>query len=442
MKKPKKMLALLAGSAMMISSLAGCGQSPSATQGGNESTKQADAGQDSGKKAESGAKEKIRVFTFFTGSDQWAPVWSEVIDEYMQANPGIEIVDESAPTAGANDVFRTKMQADIAARTPADLCLFYTGADGKPLVDSGLFVDLGPSMEADQDWSKNFKQSALDGQKYDGKQYSLPYLGYYEGLFYNKKLFDQYSLEEPTSYDNIMKAVEVFAQNGIPAFAASMAKPSYVLELAILAQAGAEGHKNYFDDSWAPALDCIADLYQKEAFPKDTMTISEDDIRLMFKEGKAAMMFNGSWCVSALEDNPDMRLISMPALPGGKGGESCALAGFGSGWFLSREASERSEESLKLLKYLTSPEIMQRFIAVGGSSAVECQAPEGASELMKSAVLMLNKATYTDTAIDSQVSREAWMAIADDGTPYLVEGKKSSLDLLAEARKIQEAVNR
>ena len=204
----------------------------------------------------------------------------------------------------------------------------------------------------------------------------------------------------------------------------------------------AEGHKNYFDDSWAPALDCIADLYQKEAFPKDTMTISEDDIRLMFKEGKAAMMFNGSWCVSALEDNPDMRLISMPALPGGKGGESCALAGFGSGWFLSREASERSEESLKLLKYLTSPEIMQRFIAVGGSSAVECQAPEGASELMKSAVLMLNKATYTDTAIDSQVSREAWMAIADDGTPYLVEGKKSSLDLLAEARKIQEAVNR
>ena len=81
MKKTKKMLALLAGSAMMISSLAGCGQSPSAAQGGNESTKQADAGQDSGKKAESGAKEKIRVFTFFTGSDQWAPVRSEVIDE-------------------------------------------------------------------------------------------------------------------------------------------------------------------------------------------------------------------------------------------------------------------------------------------------------------------------------------------------------------------------
>ena len=55
---------------------------------------------------------------------------------------------------------------------------------------------------------------------------------------------------------------------------------------------------------------------------------------------------------------------------------------------------------------------------------------------------MLNKASYTDTAIDSQVSREAWMAIADDGAPYLVEGKRTSLELLAEARKILEATSK
>lgn len=437
MKKMKKVLAVLAGSTMLSLSLAGCSQSAPQTGGTKTGTEAADAG-----KAASGGKEKIRVFTFFTGSDQWAPVWSEVIAEYMAANPNIEIVDESAPTAGVNDVFRTKMQADIAAGTPADLSIFYTGADGKPLVDSGLFVDFGTYMKDDEKWSGNFKQSALDSQKYDGVQYSLPYLGYYEGLFYNKELFEKYGLEEPVSYDNIMKAIKVFAENDIPAFASSMAKPSYLLELSILAQSGGEGHKNYFDDSWAPALDSIAEWYQMGAFPKDTMTISEDDIRLMFKEGKAAMMINGSWCVSALEDNENMRLIAMPAFPGGKGGEDCVIAGFGSGWFFSKKAAERSDETLKLLKYLTSPEIVQRFIAVGGSSAIECPVPEGASLLKKSAVEMLNKASYTDTAIDSQVSREAWMAIADDGAPYLVEGKRTSLELLAEARKILEATSK
>lgn len=440
MKKTKKWLALLMGSAMALSTLAGCGQTASQPSGEGGQTESAAAGTDSAEQS-SGAKEKIRVFTYFSGSDQWAPVWSEVIAEYMEAHPNIEIVDESAPTAGTNDVFRTKMQADVAAGTPADLCLFYSGEDGKPLVDSGLFVDLGTYMEADQEWSGKFKQSALDGQKYDGVQYSLPYLGYYEGLFYNKELFDQYGLEEPKTFEAIDKAIDVFAENDIPAFAASMAKPSYVLELLLLSQSGAEGHKNYFDESWAPALDCLADWYQRGAFPKDTMTISEDDIRLLFKEGKAAMMMNGSWCVGALEENPNMRLIAMPALPNGKGGEECVIAGFGSGWFLTKEAAERSDETLNLLKYLTSPEIMTRFIAVGGSSAVECPAPEGASELMKSAVDMLNNAAYTDTAIDSQVVREAWMAIADDGTPYLVEGKKTGSQLLEEARKIQETVS-
>jgi len=95
MKKMKKVLAVLAGSAMLSLSLAGCSLSAPQAGGTKTGTEAADAG-----KAPSGGKEKIRVFTFFTGSDQWAPVWSEVIAEYMAANPNIEIVDESAPTAG------------------------------------------------------------------------------------------------------------------------------------------------------------------------------------------------------------------------------------------------------------------------------------------------------------------------------------------------------
>ena len=65
-------------------------------------------------------KEEIRVITYFAGSDAWAPVWKEVIGEYMTAHPEIVIVDESVPTSGTSDVFRPKMNADIAAGTPAD----------------------------------------------------------------------------------------------------------------------------------------------------------------------------------------------------------------------------------------------------------------------------------------------------------------------------------
>jgi raffinose/stachyose/melibiose transport system substrate-binding protein len=440
MKKMKKIATLAMSTLMLASALTACG-------GGGE-----DASGDAGTKTEANANnsegggeaknEEIRVFTFFTGSDVWAPIWSEVTKEYMEANPHITIVDESQPTAGANDLFRTKMNADIAAKTPADLCLFYSGADTKIIADSGLFVDLTEYLEADPEWKGNFNWSAVESQKYEGVQYCIPFLGYYEGLFYNKALFDQYGLEEPTSWDNILACMETFNANGIVPIATSLAKPSYLIEEFILAYGGEEDHKNYFSDSWAPALDAVKTLYDMKAFPADAMSISDDDVRMMVKDGKAAMMLNGSWCVSALEENPDMRIITMPTLPEGKGGESCVLAGFGSGWSITKEAMERSDETLKFLKWLTSPEIMTRFIEYGGSAAVKCDAPEGSSELMKSAVEMLNKATYTDTAIDSQVSREAWMAITEDGIPYLVAGEKTGLDLLAEARKIEENINR
>ena len=96
-----------------------------------------------------GADNEIRVVTYFAGSDQWAPVWKEVIADYQAAHPEVRILDESQPTAGANDLFRTKIQSDIAARTPADLILFYNGSDAQMIDDSGmhpletLFIDDG-----------------------------------------------------------------------------------------------------------------------------------------------------------------------------------------------------------------------------------------------------------------------------------------------------------
>ena len=201
--------------------------------------------------------------------------------------------------------------------------------------------------------------------------------------------------------------------------------------------AGKENHRNYFDDSWAIALDCIADLYKNGGLPKDTFTISEDDIRLLFSEGKAAMMINGSWCTDSLQDNPDMRIISMPTLPGGTGGESCAIAGFSSGWHMTKDAYERSGETLKFLKYLTSPEIMAKFIAYGGSPAINCEAPENSSELLKSAVAMLEKATYQDAALDSQVSHEAYETM-NGGIQYVCEGQMTSAEVIAQAKELNE----
>ena len=156
MKNAKRALALLSAGALAVGMLAGCGggTSSSAAAGGDSAT---------GESSAAGSSEggEIRVVTFFAGSDQWAPVWKEVVADYMAANPGVTIIDESQPTAGANDLFRTKVQADVAAGTPADLVLFYNGADMTTLSDSGLFVDLNTYLEADPEWASHIKPDAL-----------------------------------------------------------------------------------------------------------------------------------------------------------------------------------------------------------------------------------------------------------------------------------------
>lgn len=440
--KAKKLTALLMTLAMTGTLLAGCGQS--STTADTAETKEETATEETAAEETASAdteetvNEEIRVVTYFAGSDAYAPVWKEVCNDYMADHPGITIVDESQPTSGSNDLFKTKVQADLSAGNPADLVLYYTGeAYTKTFEDTGLFVEFSDILKDDPEWAGNFKESPLENVQYQGKQYALPFIGYYEGLFYNKALFDQYGLEEPTSWDNILKANEVFSQNDIVTLAMSLSMPYITTENFIMAAAGKENHRNYFDDSWAIALDCIAELYKNGGLPKDTFTISEDDIRLLFSEGKAAMMINGSWCTDSLQDNPDMRIISMPTLPGGTGGESCAIAGFSSGWHMTKDAYERSGETLKFLKYLTSPEIMAKFIAYGGSSAINCEAPENSSELLKSAVAMLEKATYQDAALDSQVSHEAYETM-NGGIQYVCEGQMTSAEVIAQAKELNE----
>lgn len=431
MKNVKRTLALFTACALSASLMAGCGGAAGST---GQSSAEASA-----ETAGNATNSEIRVVTFFAGSDQWAPVWKEVIADYMEQNPGVTIIDESQPTAGANDLFRTKVQADVAAGTPADLVLFYNGADMQTLADSGLFVDLNTYLAEDPEWAGNIKDDALAAGQLDGAQYCIPYIGFYEGLFYNKGLFDQYGLEEPTTWENILACIDTFKENGIAAFAAPLPKASYITEAFILAQVGAEGQQNYFDSSWAPALYCIKELYDKGAFPADAMTMSEDDVRVLFQDEKAAMMINGSWCVSALKDNENMRIISMPTLPDGVGGSNVALSGYGSGWYMSKEAAERDNTTLDFLKYLTSPEVMTRFIAMGGSPAIDCEVPESATPLEISALDMLNTATEYRPAIDSQVTREAWATLTEPGIQYIVEGQRTPEELLAEAKAINDS---
>ena len=439
-KRSRLTFALTVNLMMAAAAVSGCGSGQSSTStvagdSGSTSETADTTGQSSGD-----AEETLRVITYFAGSDQWAPTWLEVIAEYQELHPNITINDESVPTAGTNDLFRPKMNADIAAGTPVDVALYFNGSDAEPLYESGLYVTWDQYLADDPEWAAQFNEAALESGLTNGEQSNLPYIGSFEGLVYNKAIFDEYGLEYPTSWDNIYKAVEVLSETDIIPIANTLLSPTCQLETMLLAYVGPENQQKPLDDSWAGCIDQISKLYQMGAFPADAATISDADTRVIFEEERAAMTFTGSWVLNQLKSNPDMEMVAVPVdAEGSQGQEGAIISTYGSGWYMSKAAAERSSAALDFIKYMCSPEILARFIEVGGSPAMNIEIAEGSENLLVSANKMVADATAMNSPIDAQIPREVFNNLAKK-LIYVCEGQMSSQELLDESRQMLESI--
>ncbi|MDQ6419648.1 extracellular solute-binding protein [Paenibacillus sp. LHD-117] len=426
-KASKSMVAMLL-IALVVGLLSGC----SGGNKGNESNGQSN--ENASKSAGGGKEVKLRVATSFAGSDPWVSAWTEAIKSFETAHPGVKIVDESTPVN--QEALRTKIKADAATGNLADVMFYFNGSETKMLSESGKIVSWEEELQKDPEWAKTFNAAILDKVKYEGTLYALPYIGFYEGLFWNKTLFDKYQLAAPTTYEAFMKAVEVFAQNDIVPFATSLSTP-YIQEALVLSSVGPEGQKQAYDVSWAPSINLIKDLYEKNAFPKDVLTLDDDKAQALFSGEKAAMMFNGSWTAVGLAQNPGIQITPFPLVPGGKG-DNMIVSGFGSGWYMKKNDDQAQyDAALAFIKYMTSPEIAGKFAAIGGTYAVQTADSGNTAELLKAGNAMVAQAKDFVMPIDSYVSRESYTDFLE-GIAYVVTGKKTAEEILAQAKKLSE----
>jgi len=409
--------------------LAGCGSGSSNTKDNASPSASASASS-----AGSGKQVKLRVATSFAGSDPWVAAWTDSVKSFEAANPNITVVDESTPVN--QEALRTKVKADAATGNLADVMFYFNGSETKMLQETNAIVSWEDELAKDPEWAGAFNAAILEKVKYEGKLYSLPYIGFYEGLFWNKDLFDKYQLEAPATFDAFMKAVDTFAANDVIPFATSLTTP-YIQEALVLSQVGPEGQQLAYDPSWAPAINIIKDLNEKKAFPRDALTLDDDKAQALFSGGKAAMMFNGSWTAVGLSSNPAIQISPFPLVPGGKG-ENMIVSGFGSGWYMKKNGDQAQyDAALSFIKYMTSPEVAGKFAAVGGTYAVKTADSGNTAPLLKAGNEMVAQAKDFVMPIDSFVSRESYTDFLK-GLGYLANGKKTAEEVLEQAKKLSD----
>lgn len=445
-KKISKVLAIGLAATLMCGSFVGCGKQPEKEVGTKAEDEKDVATENKDEVKETNEEITLRISTMFGGTDPSTESFETSLKTFMEKHPNVTIKNESMTSVG--DEYRTKVKTDFATGNEPDITFFYTGADVKGIIDSGKVVSYEEVWKNYPEVGKDITDGVKNSVRYeDGNLYCLPLTGFYEGMFVNKAIFDQYGLELPNTWGNLLKAVEVLNENKVVPFAGPIGQSHYMIEHFVLSQAGAEGHKDVLDgeipENWVKAFNNIKELYEKEAFSKDALTMDIEGAENLFKQEKAAMILEGSWFIGGCEDElkDKMVIMPMPVATDGKMDPTSLVAGFSSGYFISKKAYDdesRQKVVVELVDYLTQAEQIKSIAGANGGTPAAKVTVDGLHELYTEGHAMVANAKTLNMPIDSRLTPEAFNYIVKDGTPYIVVGKRTPEEVLTEVKALNE----
>jgi raffinose/stachyose/melibiose transport system substrate-binding protein len=345
--------------------VSGCGTGSS----GNESAGQQTEG-----------KTKITIWDIQTGDLQKAV--KQMSDDFNRTHPKID----SEVQFFENDPYKQKLQVAMGAHNPPDIFFGWGGGTLKSYIDAGDVYDLTSDFKKDSQWQKRFLPSVMKPVTFDEKIYGVPN-NFVQPvfMFYNKKLFKQYNLTPPKTWDDLLKDVRVFKQHGvIPITIGGKDKwPDLMWEEYLVDRIG--GPQVFNDilagkpNAWSnPAVikanTMIQQLVDAGAFEPGFSSVSFNDgeASALLYTGKAAMELMGSWEFSGIlsndksfVENGDLGWFPFPTVSGGKG-DPADIAGNPSNYYSIANDSKHKQAAVTFLHdAVLSDKAVRNFIKSG-----------------------------------------------------------------------------
>lgn len=439
MVKLKKILAAVITTTMLATMVAGCSSKDS-------EEKPADGGSSQEQGGEAGSqKVTLNTVSMFGGTDPNAATYQEINKEFMAANKNITIEDNSQ---SSDEEWKAKVATDFASGNEPDVIQFFTDATANAVVQTDKLMSIADIQKEYPDYAKDTIPDVLKmTANTDGVERAVPTTGYWEGLFCNKDLFDQYDVEIPTDWASLVKAIETFKANDIIPFAVSLNNvPHYFVEYLMLYTAGEEGYKSVPDKApaeWVKGLETLKTLRDMGAFPEDTDTVDEAYVIQLFNDKKAAMILDGSWRTGGITDQDNTVVTAFPGVENQKAEKGAMVGGISSGFYITKKAWEDTAKREAAVKFVTAHTdkagVTKYFVAGGsvGQAAVEVDSVDQ-SKLSKLAISGLEyskAASSISSPTDSRIDPEAYKSIIAN-VVKISTGAAKAEDVLNEALKM------
>ncbi|HIW21306.1 MAG TPA: extracellular solute-binding protein [Candidatus Dorea intestinavium] len=436
----KKIVATLIA-CMLVGSLAACGSKSDDNTAAKEDDK--------------GKGVTLNVVTTYAGNDGNAENFQEGVKAWEEETGNT--VSDSSQTS--DEAFKARVAADFQAGSEPDVLFYFNGVDSNSFVEAGKVVSIDDIRKEYPDYATNMKDEMLGASPVDGKNYSVPVNGYWEGLFVNKEVVEAAGVEVPgkdTTWDEFMETCQKIKDAGFNPIAASLAQvPHYWFEYTIFNHDSVKTHNTLpesVDDengkAWVAGIEDIKTLYEKGFFPENTLSGTDDETVQGFIDGKSAFLLDGSWKVGGIEeatDNIDNFTVTYVPAKGDRKATDL-IGGLSSGYYITKKAWDddaKREAAVSFITKMTSDEMVSKF---AGTSATALK--EGAdvdestlTSLGKDGYHMISDITGIAGAVQDQVPTDARGPVFD-GMPGLVSGdndiKTAVSEVLEMVKEIQE----
>jgi ABC-type glycerol-3-phosphate transport system substrate-binding protein len=297
----------------------------------------------------------------------------EALAAQYKQQTGVQVTfDVYAPS----DVYNQKVRAASQARRLPDVFgVLAEKHDLASFIKAGLVLDLTPYLEADgAAWRNRFYPAVLGHDQFtDNNEYGIN-PGYYGipidlmtvQMVYNKTLFRKAGLDPespPKTWSELITQGKALKAAGIPPIISGFGEIWLIDCLASNYAFNILGEKKvidtyrgkvpYTDPGWIRVLSLFQELAENDLWFPGITNLNNKEAEQMFANERAAIAFNGSWCVNVYTGmNPDLVYGVFPPPPASDAHPMRVWGSAGASLLVNGESPNR-EKAVAFLKWLT-----------------------------------------------------------------------------------------
>lgn len=304
--------------------------------------------------------------TYWIWNQPQAAAMQQAIDKFESENKDIKVT----MSVTATPEYWTKLQTAASSDNAPDV--FWMNPSNTPTyAKNGILLALSDRIKSSNYDMSQLEPSIVAGFQYQDEQWALPRDTSSTALCYNKTMFKDAGLALPNdnwTWDDMVTAAKALTNGkGQYGIGAPIADETGYYQ-TILQEGGsiitADGKSGYGTPESNQGVQIWADLVSKDKVSPSIQSMTDTDPFDMLTSGKLAMLYCGSWSVSALRNDPyaldNLDIAMMPMLK--------QRGGVGNGLANAISAKTKNPDAAwKFASYLSSPEA-QTIQASGGAA--------------------------------------------------------------------------